>query len=61
MSYFNDIRVRFVFMRFVIFSVFEKDFVYVSVSVLKEFIRVVENDECYFIVIEYIEFIGFFY
>lgn len=55
----NNIGVRSAFMRLVILSVLEKDFVHVSASVLKQLIRAVENDECYFTVTEHTEFIGF--
>lgn len=59
MCYLNNIRVRSAFMRFIILCVLEKNFVHVSAGVLKQLVRAVENDECYFTVTQHTEFIGF--
>ena len=59
MCYINNIRVGSAFMRFIIFCILEKNFVHVSAGILKQFVRAVENDECYFTVTEHTKFIGF--
>lgn len=46
-------------MRFIILCVLEKNFVHVSAGILKQLVRAVENDECYFTVTQHTEFIGF--
>lgn len=59
MCYLNNIRVGSAFMRFIIFCILEKNFVHISAGILKQFVRAVENDECYFTVTEHTKFIGF--
>lgn len=59
MCYLNNIRVCSAFMWFIILGVLEKNFVHVSAGVLKQLVRAVENDECYFTVAQHTEFIGF--
>lgn len=59
MCYLNNIRVCSAFMWFIILCVLEKNFVHVSAGILKQLVRAVENDECYFTVTQHTEFIGF--
>lgn len=58
-AYLEDFVVRATFVRFVVFGVFEQDFVHICRGVLEKFIRGIEDDQCDFTITENTEFIGF--
>ena len=58
LSYLYDIIVRATLVWFVVFGVFEQDFVHVRRGVLEQFVGRIEDDERYFTVAQDTQFVG---
>src|SRR6218665_3426364 len=58
-NYLNDVLVRTTLVWLAVFCVFQKYFVHIGASVLKQFIGAVEDNHRYFAVTQYAQFIRF--